>query len=180
MKKITRKEAKEQGVKLYFTGKACTRGHVAERYVTTARCLECARSNYSDKKESWFSTDEGKKQKSKHAKAYRESPKGRVFRLVDNARRRAKRKGLECNITVEDISIPKSCPLLGVDFEFGDDGHLNLHSPSLDRIDNSKGYIKGNVAVISVRANRIKSTLTLQELELLGEALPKYLAQIKA
>ena len=42
MEIITRKQAKELGLKRYFTGKPCKRGHVAERRVSSRRCLECA------------------------------------------------------------------------------------------------------------------------------------------
>lgn len=49
------------------------------------------------------------------------------------------------------------------------------NSPSLDRIDNSSGYVKGNVHIISMRANRIKSDATLQELK----SVVKYLDSIK-
>ncbi len=38
---ITRAEAKAQGRARYFTGKPCKRGHVAERYVSIATCVEC-------------------------------------------------------------------------------------------------------------------------------------------
>jgi hypothetical protein len=36
---------------------------------------------------------------------------------------------------------------------------------SFDRIDPTKGYIKGNVQIVSQRANRIKSNSTLEEFE---------------
>jgi len=41
MKTITRKEAKAQGMRRYFTGKPCKHGHVAERFVGDRKCLEC-------------------------------------------------------------------------------------------------------------------------------------------
>lgn len=41
MQIITRKEAKEKGLKRYFTGKPCKHGHVAERVTSQAVCLEC-------------------------------------------------------------------------------------------------------------------------------------------
>jgi hypothetical protein len=43
MEKITRKEAKEQGLKQYFTGKPCKRGHVSNRLLSTGVCLECSK-----------------------------------------------------------------------------------------------------------------------------------------
>ena len=85
--------------------------------------------------------------------------------MWSRAKYRAKQKGLEFNITKEDIIIPDTCPLLGTPME----------SPSLDRIDSSKGYIKGNVWVISNRANTLKNDATLSELKLLVERLEEVL-----
>jgi hypothetical protein len=45
---------------------------------------------------------------------------------------------------------------------------FNTFSPSLDRIDPSRGYIPGNVQVISNRANLLKRDGTLREIVLLG------------
>ena len=81
--------------------------------------------------------------------------------MLGRAKYRAKQKGLDFNITKEDIVIPDICPLLGTP----------MKSPSLDRIDPTKGYIKGNVWVISNRANTLKNDASLQELELLVEYL---------
>ena len=59
------------------------------------------------------------------------------------------------------------CPVLGTDlaWEFGHGRGLGDHSPSLDRIDNSLGYVKGNVAIISHRANSLKNSSTVTELK---------------
>jgi hypothetical protein len=85
------------------------------------------------------------------------------------ARKRALLKGLEFNLEVTDIIIPEVCPVLGIKLERLDKRHDG--SPSLDRIDNTKGYIKNNIAIISWRANAIKKDATLEELK----ALVKYL-----
>lgn len=41
MEIISRKESKRQGLKRYFTGKACPRGHVALRRTINSECLSC-------------------------------------------------------------------------------------------------------------------------------------------
>jgi hypothetical protein len=43
MEVIERKDAKEQGLKFYFTGKPCKNGHFCERYVSTRKCVTCQR-----------------------------------------------------------------------------------------------------------------------------------------
>jgi len=50
MEIITREEAKGRGLKKYYTGKPCKRGHVGERYVTGA-CVTCKKEKYEDNKE---------------------------------------------------------------------------------------------------------------------------------
>lgn len=91
-------------------------------------------------------------------------------KMVYAARARAKRAGMECSITMEDIIIPDVCPVLGIPlFSAAGGGKkpptLLGNSPSLDRIDNSKGYTPDNIRVISMRANDLKSDATLEELE---------------
>lgn len=81
------------------------------------------------------------------------------------AKQRANKKGVEFTIRVEDIIIPPTCPILGVTL-VRSNGRSSPNSPSLDRIDPSKGYIPGNVTVISNRANTLKSNASVDELEL--------------
>lgn len=38
---VARQEALRRGLSRYFTGEACKRGHIAERFVGTRRCCEC-------------------------------------------------------------------------------------------------------------------------------------------
>lgn len=91
-----------------------------------------------------------------------ESSEVRMFR---RAKIRAKERGHEFNITKEDIVIPSHCPVLGIELKVhkGRSGG-NPESPALDRIDNTKGYVRGNVMVVSHRANMMKVDASPEEL----------------
>ena len=92
--------------------------------------------------------------------------------MWSRAKYRAAHKGREFTITKEDIVIPERCPLLGIPLVcHRGKGSQQGNSPSLDRIDPTKGYIKGNVWVISNRANTLKNDATLTELKTLVENL---------
>lgn len=84
-------------------------------------------------------------------------------RMLHGLKRRAKARGLECTITSSDFDIPEVCPILGIPLVSTPTIHAG--SPSLDRVDNSLGYIPGNVRVISLRANAIKNSATYEEIE---------------
>lgn len=92
--------------------------------------------------------------------------------MLRSAKQRAIKKNLEFNIDISDINFPNKCPLLNIPMSINSKN--KDFSYSLDRIDSSKGYIKGNVWVISHKANRIKSDSTVEELEMLVENLKKY------
>lgn len=99
---------------------------------------------------------------------YRSHPEVNLYQA---ALKRAKQKGLEFNLDLGDIRIPTVCPYLGVRLQVNSGHGMNPNSPTLDRIDPTKGYIKGNVEVISWRANRLKSDGTLKELWAIAERL---------
>lgn len=86
-------------------------------------------------------------------------------RMWRRARNRAKNKGLEFTITVNDIKIPSSCPILGIPLVVhkGKSGAYP-DSPSLDRKDSTRGYTPDNVWVISQRANAMKHDASWEEL----------------
>lgn len=85
--------------------------------------------------------------------------------IIYSAKQRAKEKGWDFDLDESDIIFPKYCPILGIELIPGGLGVQTFNSPSLDRIDSSKGYIKGNVRIISLRANMMKNDANLQELE---------------
>lgn len=89
------------------------------------------------------------------------------------AKNRASRRGIEFNIEESDITIPEKCPLLETPLEYGTKGNYDK-SPSLDRIDNSKGYIKGNIWVISQKANAMKNSATFEELKTFSTNILRY------
>lgn len=123
-----------------------------------------------------------------NVKQYRDSnretikEKGREYyrrklknRILNAAKARARKFGYEFNITEEDVIIPKYCPLLGVEM-FVAEGRQGSkkNSFSLDRIDSTKGYIKGNVWVISMLANSMKSDGTFDDFQRMAENWRKY------
>ena len=69
--------------------------------------------------------------------------------------------GRDFNISLEDILIPDRCPVLGEEFVYGDPDWTY----SIDRLDNSKGYVKGNIIIVSNRANKLKNDATKEELQ---------------
>ena len=85
-------------------------------------------------------------------------------RMFKNVKSRATREAVLFNIQLSDIVVPSKCPILNIEFKHDNRGNAKYNSPSLDRIDNSKGYIKGNVQVISYRANTMKGDATPEEL----------------
>lgn len=88
--------------------------------------------------------------------------------MLKGARHTAKKKGYVFDLTVEDIVIPEFCPVFPwIRLVMSKNGAKTDASPSIDRFDNSKGYVKGNVSVISWRANRLKCNASLQEIKAL-------------
>lgn len=84
--------------------------------------------------------------------------------LYNGAKYRATEKGIAFDIDLHDIVIPKTCPVLGIPIVRDAHGRCD-GSPTVDRRDNSLGYIKGNVFVISDLANRIKNCGTIADHE---------------
>lgn len=96
--------------------------------------------------------------------------KTKEYVLWHGCRARAAEKCLDFDLELEDIVIPDICPCLGIEIipgtNYGQD-----NSPSVDRIDPSKGYTKDNIWVISHKANRIKNNATIQELKSITAAI---------
>lgn len=108
-------------------------------------------------------TPEKKISRAKKEQRRREDP---AYRMYHGAKQRAKNKNLPFDLDQDYIRklIPTTCPVLGIPLM---NGIHTFHdnSLSLDKIIPSKGYVKGNVCVISDRANRLKRDATLDELK---------------
>lgn len=81
-------------------------------------------------------------------------------------------KKWEWELERKDIDWPKNCPILGIELDYFADSRSE-NSPSFDRIDSTRGYVKGNVIIVSWRANRIKNDGTSEEHEKIASFLKK-------
>jgi hypothetical protein len=138
-------------------------------------------------------TEDIKKYKREYMRAYRSKPENKerlrqqqigysskrdttIAGKLHRVKTRSKKINVEFNLTKEYLEsiypTDGMCPLLNI--------ALNWHSPSrhdstpsIDRIDNNKGYIKGNVQWVSWRANLLKNDATLEELLMLAQNYKK-------
>lgn len=80
-------------------------------------------------------------------------------------KKRAEKSGIPFNIEVSDVVAPEFCPVLGIRLQRLPGLEMRDEAPSVDRLIPELGYVKGNVIVISFRANRIKNDATIEELQ---------------
>ncbi len=96
--------------------------------------------------------------------------------MLARVKSRAKQLNIPFNLELSDIVIPEICPILEIPLitkvyngEFGG----NKNSPSLDRIVPELGYVKGNIRVISLQANMMKSNASQEELLIFAKNIIK-------
>ena len=161
--KITKEQSRENAIAnkdRYFLAKCskCSQLKIFDSKQRATKCIECSRK-YS---------------KEKAKKYYRaKPPKKGTYNTIENtllisAKNRAIKKGIEFSIDYKDVVIPDRCPVLGIKInrfleDTSQSNKSRASSPSLDRLDNSKGYVKGNVAVMSYRANVLKGQGTSKQ-----------------
>ena len=119
------------------------------------------KQHYAELQRKWRENNP-KRYKEIDRKSYHDTRKhNKASRLRSAAKERAILCQVPFDLEVTDIVIPTHCPVLGVELKSGNPDTR----PELDRIVPERGYVKGNVCVISGRANRIKWNATLDELE---------------
>jgi len=127
---------------------------------------EWRKNNPERVKEIYKNSDERKKQKDP------------IKFLLRQTKSHAKSKGIEFNIESIDFVMPDTCPVLGIPITPFASG-LAPGTPSFDRTDPRKGYVKGNVKIISNRANRLKCDCTdPAELRAVADYIEQNLASI--
>lgn len=83
-------------------------------------------------------------------------------RIYHRVKARAKEKNLDFDLDLSDIVIPDKCPVFNHEFIYNDTDWTY----SVDRKDPIKGYVKGNIMIISNKANRAKNNLSIDEFKL--------------
>jgi len=93
--------------------------------------------------------------------------------LWSNAKYRATKDGIEFNIEISDLIIPKYCKYLNIELSSKKGNRRCDALMSIDRINSKLGYVKGNVEIISYKANRMKNDASIKELIIFSENVLK-------
>ena len=93
--------------------------------------------------------------------------------MIRNLKGSEKKRNLEFNLDYTDITLPKYCPILEFELNYSKNIKYAINTPTIDRIDNSKGYIKGNIIVISRLANAMKNEADFNQLNLFSKNILK-------
>lgn len=165
--KISRAEAKAQGLKHYFTGKPCKRGHVAKRYAANETCSVCHDARYKTtevraKRREWQATY----RKTERHRAYSES----YYKREDvKARARHGHLSKKFGITLEQFRVVLAaqgnrCGICRAP-EMGGSGQWHVDH------DHASGKVRGilcrgcNVAIGAMRDNPDTLRAAIQYLE---------------
>lgn len=152
-------QARNEGKDKYNTGKLCKHGHMSDRWTSNSTCVECCSTiHYGSDRERYRTGNTLEKQLG--------------ARKVD-----ALKNNIPFNICIDNIMQPEYCPVFGIKLNYGwsGEGRKSTEKASIDRLIPELGYVKGNVFVISLRANRLKNNMTIEELE----SILKYMKEVR-
>jgi hypothetical protein len=94
--------------------------------------------------------------------------------ILQRAKIRARIEHLPFNLVKEDIILPKICPVFGFKLIRNRGAKTAAYnSYSIDKIVPSLGYIKGNIQILSYKANVMKHNATQKELLLFAKWILK-------
>lgn len=104
-------------------------------------------------------------------------------KIIDGMKIRALKKGVPFDVTITPeylISIcPTHCPVLGFELkrQSRQDGFARRFSPSVDRLDSQRGYVRGNIIIVSYLANTIRTNATSDQIIAVGTFYKRFLAE---
>lgn len=122
----------------------------------------------------WYRENKEHSRKTKKLWEDRNPERQMLFR----ARKRAVKRGLPFNITLDDIQIPKVCPVIGIPIEKSRNAKgPSMNSPSLDRVIPELGYVRGNVIIVSHLVNSVKNMCTPEQLKKIADFYKDFMEQ---
>ena len=118
-----------------------------------------------EKKSEWY--------RNKQQKFYN-SIKGYLSDMYFRAKKRAIEKNIPFDIELSDLNKVDICPILNIELDWNRNPRTD-NTPSLDKIIPEKGYIKGNIRIISNLANMMKSSANFEQLLTFSKNIEKYI-----
>jgi len=143
MELITRAQAKERGLKRYFTGKPCPQGHVAERTTSKSACITCQRDSFKSWKEN--NRDRRLEYQRKHQAKYRQDNLD-AYNAYMLARHHLRRAAALPGYEAEIREIYRNCP----------EGHEVDHIVPIKGMNVSGLHVPWNLQYLPVAENRAK------------------------
>lgn len=156
---VWRKKNKE---KTLNSSPLCARCNLNPRVPSHSYCQGCRKESWNK----WFEHNPDYSKSYRAKQPFNTDIDGWLKYKLNRIRNIAKEKGIDFNLTLYDLhkEYVEFCPILGCKLAYlhnvGNGNHGEV--PSIDRIDPTKGYIAGNVWIISNRANTYKSNMTLE------------------
>lgn len=153
------------------------------RYQEKSRRLN--KERIADSAMRYMLSERGQRARQKHRLKCWSDPKLRMKRIVEAAFVRAIRMNLEFDQCIREILMdnpPMECVCCGETFNYNEapSKTRRRNSPSIDRVDNNKGYVVGNVQIICWGCNEDKSHLTLEKLERFIRYIQAYSGKVPA
>lgn len=177
MEIISKKDAKSAGLKTYFTGIPCIRGHIDVRSVANGVCFECRRQAQNrhrqenleecrNKSRDWYAKNkehavewkrnwikENKEAYADRRKRYRNNTNTRAIEMLSSAKYSSNKKNVPFDLDIDFIKSKLDtgvCELTGLPFDLNPlpGGRQNPYTASMDRIVPEKGYVKSNVRMV--------------------------------
>lgn len=141
----------------------------------SSHCRECDKASCRERYAKAANKRVGKPRTFRERGAGKSEADWKMTNMYWSARKRSKTKGRFFDIELKDVFdlYVEKCPVFDIELCWKPDGTKRAleNSPSLDRIDSSKGYVKGNIWIISWKANRIKSDGSAEDHMAIARAL---------